>query len=557
MALVHRINSNFGFVLNTLYCKCMINIKSFVTEHNFVGYSKQTGANKPMNYESFEQMINFRQNEARKCILIKIQDVRHINELEKFCSYYTNIVNIFPYCTANNESFVLMELKSVEHVAKLRNLAAFKGDIEEAQTVSPLFTFRPWRKLYSNELRNNINIYAKFQAPKPSEIRKLLEQVDSVSDQMISLHNVLRITDLNMRLRFYTADLISYYISRLFSNIKLVPFGSSVNGFGQIGCDLDLLCKIVPVTNKKYSWKKFCFISQDFPVVERNEQKELLEVLGTVMKMCIPGLVDIKKILEARVPIIKFCNSYTNMKCDLSSTNRIALQMSELLYIYGQLDWRIRPLVCTIRKWARFMNLTKEHPGQWITNFSLTLLIIFYLQTRDILPSVNTIKCFIDLSKNRNKETDPDFNWFVSWKKSIKRTNDESLHNLLFNFFEYYSIFDFKMHAICIRDGRLKQKNDLSPLYIYNPFDASLNVSKNVTSVELKRLVDNFQKAFTIMLNSAEGDIMCKLFNLESITKETNCTFNNQETQIGLEGKLFPTITNINDLKKIQGNIIK
>lgn len=39
------------------------------------------------------------------------------------------------------------------------------------------------------------------------------------------------------------------------------------------------------------------------------------------MKMCIPGISNIKKILEARVPIIRFSNVYTNMICDLSSTN--------------------------------------------------------------------------------------------------------------------------------------------------------------------------------------------------------------------------------------------
>lgn len=43
MALVRRINSNFGFVLNTLYSKCMINIKRFVPEHNVMRYSKQVG----------------------------------------------------------------------------------------------------------------------------------------------------------------------------------------------------------------------------------------------------------------------------------------------------------------------------------------------------------------------------------------------------------------------------------------------------------------------------------------------------------------------------------
>ncbi|XP_043598405.1 poly(A) RNA polymerase, mitochondrial isoform X2 [Bombus pyrosoma] len=556
MALVHRINSNFGFVLNTLYCKCIINTKKFATEHNVMRYSKQVGANNLTNYESFEQMFKFRQNEARKCILVKLSDMKYIDDLKHFCECYATIVNTFPYYTVNDNNFVLMELQSVEDVLKLKNIATFKTDVECARSVTPLFSFKSRNKLYLSELRKDISIYSNFKAPKSNEIRKVLEQVDSVSDQMISLYNVLRITDLDIRLRFYTADQISYYVSRLFPNIRVVPFGSSVNGFGQIGCDLDLLCKTITDTKQK-SWKKFFFMTQNIPLSERNEQKEFLEVVGTVMKMCIPGICDIKKILEARVPIIKFCNLNTNMRCDLSSTNTIALHMSELLYTYAQLDWRIKPLVCTIRKWARAMNLTKEYPGSWITNFSLTLLIIFYLQTKDILPSLNTIECFVELSKSKSNAADPNFNWFISWKKSIQRTNDESLHSLLFNFFEYYSIFDFKTQAICIRDGRFKLKNDFSPLHIHNPFDATLNVSKNVTSNELMRLVDHFQKAFNIMLDSAEGDIILKLINLGPDTTKTNDEFNNQETQIGLEEKLLPTVTDTNSLEKIQGNIIK
>lgn len=113
------------------------------------------------------------------------------------------------------------------------------------------------------------------------------------------------------------------------------------------------------------------------------------------------------------------------------------------------------------------------------------------------------------------------------------------------------------MQAICIKDGRIKSKIDLSPLYIHNPFDTTLNVSKNVTSSELMRLVNHFQKAFITMLNSAERDIILKLINLEPNTTKTNYGFNNQETQIGLQEKLLPTVTNINSLKKIQGNMIK
>lgn len=34
MALVHRVNINFGFILNSFYCKCIVNIKRCKTEYN-------------------------------------------------------------------------------------------------------------------------------------------------------------------------------------------------------------------------------------------------------------------------------------------------------------------------------------------------------------------------------------------------------------------------------------------------------------------------------------------------------------------------------------------
>lgn len=129
--------------------------------------------------------------------------------------------------------------------------------------------------------------------------------------------------------------------------------------------------------------------------------------------------------------------------------------------------------------------------------------------------------------------------------------------SLLYHFFEYYSTFDFKTQAICIKDGKFKPKNDFSPLYIHNPFDTTLNVSKNVNSTELIRLIDHFQKAFNIMLNSAEKDIILKLINLTPNQTTTDYKFNDEETQMRLKQNLFPTITNINNLNKIQGIIIK
>lgn len=75
-------------------------------------------------------------------------------------------------------------------------------------------------------------------------------------------------------------------------------------------------------------------MTQPVHLTERNEQKEFLDAIGTIMKICIPGITDIRKILEARVPIIKFFNQNTNMYCDLSSTNVYVVNIS---YLYKML----------------------------------------------------------------------------------------------------------------------------------------------------------------------------------------------------------------------------
>lgn len=72
----------------------------------------------------------------------------------------------------------------------------------------------------------------------------------------------------------------------------------------------------------------------------------------------------------------------------------IAIKSSELLYIYGCLDSRVRALVFSVRCWARVHGLTNSIPGTWITNFSLTMMVMFFLQRRSppIIPTLDQLK---------------------------------------------------------------------------------------------------------------------------------------------------------------------
>lgn len=62
-----------------------------------------------------------------------------------------------------------------------------------------------------------------------------------MSEQIKISHHATKLNDAGVRLRFYTAYQIERSFQGLYPNILVLPFGSSVKGFGKQGCDLDLL----------------------------------------------------------------------------------------------------------------------------------------------------------------------------------------------------------------------------------------------------------------------------------------------------------------------------
>ncbi|XP_037934378.1 poly(A) RNA polymerase, mitochondrial isoform X2 [Teleopsis dalmanni] len=165
--------------------------------------------------------------------------------------------------------------------------------------------------------------------------------------------------------------------------------------------------------------------------------------------------------------------------------------MSELLYMFGELDERVRPLMFCVRRWANSCGLTNPSPGRWITNFSLTCLVIFFLQNLEqpILPTINSL--FRSASQEDVHITEDGIN--CSFTRDFKRTgfhckNKSQINELLLQFFEFYSQFDFHNRALSLNEGRDLPKPDHSALYIINPLEQILNVSKNVSLEECERL---------------------------------------------------------------------
>lgn len=110
-----------------------------------------------------------------------------------------------------------------------------------------------------------------------------------------------------------------------------MPFGSSVNGFDTRGCDLDLLLDLEPT-------KSFQASTQDAPGPGSGAEDsilsdidlaampapEVLELVATVLRRCVPGVRRVRAVPTARRPVVKFCHKQSGLAGDISIDNRSA-----------------------------------------------------------------------------------------------------------------------------------------------------------------------------------------------------------------------------------------
>jgi poly(A) RNA polymerase len=79
------------------------------------------------------------------------------------------------------------------------------------------------------------------------------------------------------------------------------------------------------------------------------------EEVARIVQSFLPGCQDVQKILNARVPIVKYSQQFAGLECDLQMSSSSGLHMSCLLHLWAGLDWRVRPLAATVKRWAKVL----------------------------------------------------------------------------------------------------------------------------------------------------------------------------------------------------------
>ncbi|XP_030345697.1 poly(A) RNA polymerase, mitochondrial isoform X2 [Strigops habroptila] len=411
--------------------------------------------------KTFTEVQTERLEQAERTVLIKCPPKLNENKLLQYLSSHGNIKSHFFF--ENRGIHALIEFSEKNSIASLQDAIGVPSAAEYhvVPFKSRLFTFMLKNPVSQAAEETPLHLSPQFHIPVKDLIQKLCH-ADSISSQMYILLNEYQLTDENIKLRYLVCSLVRDFAHAYFPDSTVKPFGSSVNTFGKLGCDVDMFLDFRDTQKHAAKMKKGPF-EMEYQMKrlpsERLATQKILSVIGDCLDNFGPGCVSVQKILNARCPLVKFSHQPTGFQCDLSVSNSIAIKSSELLYIYGCLDSRVRALVFSVRCWARVHGLTNSIPGTWITNFSLTMMVMFFLQRRSppIIPTLDQLKELADV--------------------------------LLGDFFEYYGNFDFRRNSINLRKGKEVNKPESSPLYIWNPFEQDLNISKNVNQPQLEKFV--------------------------------------------------------------------
>ncbi|XP_072523476.1 poly(A) RNA polymerase, mitochondrial [Salminus brasiliensis] len=474
---------------------------SFATKARAVTKTPQT--DEVCTKGTFSSIQDERQAQAERSVLISCPPKINEKKVLNYISKHGDIKNHFFYQTYG--TYAVVEFFNRESIAALTEDCTIPSIQHEAPVPfkSRLLTLK-WT---GAGRQPNVPTTLKCHEMSPPPINELVQQLsrqESIDQQLRYLTEVYQLTEENISLRFLVCSLLRDTAAAYFPECIIRPFGSSVNSFGKLGCDLDMFLDLDGVIGQNQTQSSGMSLEYQVKRVgsERNVTQSILSVISECVDHFSPGCVGVQKILNARCPLVRFSHQPSGFQCDLTANNRVAMKSSELLFVYGSLDARVRHLLFTVRCWARVHGITSNIPGAWITNFSLTMLVVFFLQQRTpaLLPTLDQLRDLADPSDKCVIEGN-DCTIVSDLSKIKLEENTDTLETLLLEFFEFYGSFAFKKSSINIRKGKEQNKPEAAALYIQNPFEPQLNVSKNVNAAQLERFVTLCQDSSWLLQN--------------------------------------------------------
>lgn len=355
-----------------------------------------------------------------------------------------------------------------------------------------------------------------------------------LSEQDLSLRNELR-------------DWFEHLFNFKGHNCTVRPIGSSVTGLGLRDSDFDVFIHLSDRDMK-------------YEPIERNEAVYLLTQIRAILLKEFNFFIP--KVINARCPIIKIpfnrmSHNPHGLECDMSISNILATYNSKIMKHFLDQEPLFWDLAALLKYWMSARNLIG--PNQ-ITSYGCLLMVMFYLQSVLVLPSLYPMQFTVrqDLVENKwNVAFDPDPKFFTyssaaeqpadpsAGDSGSKELRKPALSSLLLGFFNFYAKFPFSQKVICPHYGTTREKNELLLLHELRPSEFEIqdlvqlnsNIGQNMSTDfyhffrNLFKLVDHMIASLHPSLSDDEAGKKILIKMIESVDENMVNEFDVAATQ--------------------------
>ncbi|XP_029826984.2 speckle targeted PIP5K1A-regulated poly(A) polymerase isoform X1 [Ixodes scapularis] len=304
----------------------------------------------------------------------------------------------------------------------------------------------------------------------------LLGDARGLDAQVGRLCELVSLSEESKRARAEYCSRLCGLLRQFFPACSLDLFGSSVNGYGARGCDLDLFLDFGlgdpdgPQANgpsdDQVPLPSVAELLAAGPDAAAEVLKELppRHRLRFVCKALKKRLAPIQVccFISARVPIVKLHDPRFGLSCDINCTSRLSLVNTRLLQLYNAADPRVRPLVVFVRTWMRSHFLLTGR-GNTLTSYAASMLVVCWLQRCARPPVLPTPEQMMARHAESGGETceveGRECGYIVKGEPcAVPTENRQTLAELVRGFFDFCASLNFDTHVVCLRTAELVER---------------------------------------------------------------------------------------------------
>lgn len=283
---------------------------------------------------TFERMVDHRYCEAKRSIVVQVLSQQSYEDLYSYCSRFGNILSSHYYnVNSSNGSYgsnyILLEFEHATSAAAALQSSTVR-ELDASDSGSPVKSRFLWFASNRNGEKlkptaTSIELLESQVAEADKEyLHECLWLTDSISGQMQILYDKTHLNELAVRMRFIAALQIEEILSGIYLNTRVYPFGSSVNGFGKLGSDLDLILQ--PLKDERqqsqtHSNSRLFFHEKEAVHGYRDAKKLEISAMAQMLTVFAPGIENVVPIPKARIPIVKYYHTLLGLHVDLSLAN--------------------------------------------------------------------------------------------------------------------------------------------------------------------------------------------------------------------------------------------